>query len=72
MSEKTRGEFDIEESEKRLQQFADRVAKRGLGDGRALKLKQSVEALQAFLDLNLFILNVKKVSKLYASSHHGI
>lgn len=55
------GEQSIEESEKRLKLFAERVSSRGLGDKRKLKLKQSHEALQSFLELNMFILNVKKV-----------
>ncbi|KAJ6617580.1 SPX domain-containing protein [Mycena sp. CBHHK59/15] len=60
VSERTRGERTIEESETRLKQFAERVTTRGLGDGRKLKLPQSRKALESFLELNLFILNVKK------------
>ncbi|KAF9479813.1 hypothetical protein BDN70DRAFT_878342 [Pholiota conissans] len=62
VSEATRGERSIEESERRLQQFAERVTKNGLGDRRQFKLKQSMQALETFLSLNLFILNVKKFS----------
>ncbi|KAJ6447872.1 hypothetical protein C8R45DRAFT_884436 [Mycena sanguinolenta] len=54
------GERTIEEAETRLKQFAERVTARGLGDSRQLKLPQSRQALQSFLELNLFILNVKK------------
>ncbi|KAJ6460948.1 SPX domain-containing protein [Mycena sanguinolenta] len=54
------GERTIEEAETRLKQFAERVTTRGLGDGRQLKLPQSRKALESFLELNLFILNVKK------------
>ncbi|KAF8218275.1 SPX domain-containing protein [Mycena galopus ATCC 62051] len=54
------GERTIEEAETRLKQFAERVTTRGLGDGRQLKLPQSRRALESFLQLNLFILNVKK------------
>ncbi|KAF7370129.1 hypothetical protein MSAN_00643100 [Mycena sanguinolenta] len=54
------GERTIEEAETRLKQFAERVTARGLGDGRQLKLAQSRKALQSFLELNVFILNVKK------------
>jgi len=61
VGESTRGEWTVEESEKRLQLFAERITKRGLGDHRKFKLKQSVEALETFLNLNLFILNIKKV-----------
>ncbi|KAJ7176466.1 SPX domain-containing protein [Mycena filopes] len=60
VSERSRGDHSIEESEKRLRQFAERVTDRGLGDGRKLKLAQSRKALESFLQLNLFILNVKK------------
>ncbi|KAJ7698869.1 SPX domain-containing protein [Mycena metata] len=55
-----RREHGIEESEKRMKQFAERVTDRGLGGGRQLKLPQSRKALESFLQLNLFILNVKK------------
>ncbi|KAJ6535940.1 SPX domain-containing protein [Mycena vulgaris] len=60
VSERSRGERTIEEAETRLKQFAERVTVRGLGDGRKLKLQQSRKALESFLELNLFILNVKK------------
>lgn len=65
MSETHRGERSVEEAEKRLALFAERLTARGLGDGRKLKLKQSREALETFLQLNVFILNVKKVSFVY-------
>ncbi len=57
--EADRGERSIEESEKRLQAFAERVI--GRGDRRKFKLSQSREALETFLELNLTILNLKKV-----------
>ncbi|KAJ6475732.1 hypothetical protein C8R47DRAFT_1142306 [Mycena vitilis] len=60
ISEHDRGERTIEDSEARLKHFAERVTVRGLGDGRKLKLAQSRKALESFLQLNLFILNVKK------------
>ncbi|KAF7368930.1 hypothetical protein MVEN_00219200 [Mycena venus] len=60
VSERNRGERTIEEAETRLKQFAERVTTRGLGDGRKLRLPQSRKALESFLELNLFILNVKK------------
>ncbi|KAJ7471276.1 SPX domain-containing protein [Mycena galericulata] len=60
VGERNRGERSIEESQTRLKQFAERVTARGLGDGRKLKLQQSRNALESFLELNLFILNVKK------------
>ncbi|KAG6873692.1 hypothetical protein C0995_012154 [Termitomyces sp. Mi166 len=52
-----RGERSVEESEKRLKQFAERVTARGLEE---LKSKSSREALETFLELNVFILNIKK------------
>ncbi|KAJ7025555.1 SPX domain-containing protein [Mycena alexandri] len=60
VGERKRGDHSVEESEKRLKQFAERVTDRGLGGGRKLKLAQSRKALESFLQLNLFILNVKK------------
>lgn len=60
VSEASRGERSVEESEKRLKLFAERVTQRGLGDERQLKLKNSREALESFLKLNMFILHVKK------------
>lgn len=64
VSEATRGERSVEESEQRLSSFVERVTQRGLGDARRLKMKQSRAALETFLELNMFILNVKKVSSL--------
>jgi hypothetical protein len=61
VNEQTRGERTIEETETRLKLFAERVTAKGLGDGRQLKLPQSRKALESFLQLNIFILNVKKV-----------
>ncbi|PPQ72204.1 hypothetical protein CVT24_002361 [Panaeolus cyanescens] len=62
ITEAHRGERSVEECERRLQLFADRVTKEGLGDGSKFKLKQSAQALETFLSLNLFILNLKKLS----------
>jgi len=61
MGEASRGEWSVEESERRLQVFAQRVTQQGLGDHRKFKQKQSLQALESFLKLNLFILDVKKV-----------
>ncbi|KAF7304257.1 hypothetical protein HMN09_00827000 [Mycena chlorophos] len=60
VSERHRGERSIEDVEERLRLFVERVTKQGLGDGRKLRLKHSRTALESFLQLNLFILNVKK------------
>ena len=59
ISEVHRGERTVEDSETRLQAFLGRVAQRGLA--KELKLTQSRAALESFLGLNVFILNVKKV-----------
>jgi len=62
VGERTRGERTVEESEKRLRQFAERVTQNGRGDSRRkFKLNQSIKALETFLNLNVFILNIKKV-----------
>ncbi|KAG6827122.1 hypothetical protein H0H92_013142 [Tricholoma furcatifolium] len=58
--EADRGEHSVEESENRLKLFAERVTSRGLGDDRKLKGKSSRDALETFLELNMFILNIKK------------
>ncbi|KDR79100.1 hypothetical protein GALMADRAFT_242961 [Galerina marginata CBS 339.88] len=62
VGETTRGERTVEESEKRLQLFAQRAHQQGHGDHNKFKLQQSRDALETFLNLNLFILNVKKFS----------
>ena len=61
MGETKRGEHSVEESERRLQLFMDRVSKHQGLTGRKLRARHSADALQDFIDLNLFILNVKKV-----------
>lgn len=61
MSERDRGERDILETEKRLAAFAARVTERGLSDSRKLKSKKSKAALESFLQLNVLIVNLKKV-----------
>ncbi|KAJ7080454.1 SPX domain-containing protein [Mycena epipterygia] len=59
VNERNPGERTIEECEIRLRQFAERLAARGF-DASKLKLPKSRKALTSFLELNLFILNVKK------------
>lgn len=66
IGERTRGERSVEENEKRMQLFVERLSQRGLGDKSTFKMKQSAEALATFLSLNLFILNVKKVRLLFS------
>ncbi|PPQ82687.1 hypothetical protein CVT25_009417 [Psilocybe cyanescens] len=65
VSEASRGERSVEESERRLRLFAQRATQQGLmGDAarRKLKLRQSREALERFLRMNLVILDIKKFS----------
>lgn len=62
VAEVQRGERSVEESEHRLKLFAERVTQWGLGDQRKLKKMKSRNALETFLELNLFILNIKKVN----------
>lgn len=65
LGEKTRGERSVEESEKRLQFFIEQLGRRGLLESRAFKMEDSAKALAIFLNLNLFILNIKKVRLLF-------
>lgn len=64
MREQDRGERDIAEAEARLALFAERVTGRGLSDARNMKLKKSRDALETFLQLNVLIVNLKKVAVL--------
>jgi hypothetical protein len=61
MNESDRGERSVEESERRLQLFATQVTQRGLVAEGKFKLQRSRTALETFLQLNLGILNIKKV-----------
>jgi hypothetical protein len=59
IGEVNRGERSVEEAEKRLQAFERRIKeKKG-----SLRLSGSTEALDLFMTLNLFILDVKKVRR---------
>lgn len=69
-TEAKRGERSVEETEKRLRQFADQVVKEGLGDVRALRRKESKDALEQFLQLNVLLLDLKKAS--VRDEHTGI
>jgi hypothetical protein len=62
-----RGERSVKESEHRLELFAERVTHRGLGDQRRLEKIKSRNALETFLELNIFILNIKKARWLVIS-----
>jgi len=71
-----KGEWSLDESEKRLKSFVNQVAQgwlpvsrnvkqqrllKGLGGSKKFKYKQSVGALEAFIKLNLLALDIKKV-----------
>jgi len=56
-----RGERSVEDCERRLQLFVDRVTRRGLTAQDKLKSKQGRHALGRFLQLNALILDIKKV-----------
>ncbi|EJD02279.1 uncharacterized protein FOMMEDRAFT_168777 [Fomitiporia mediterranea MF3/22] len=58
--EQDRGERSIAETERRLAFFAEQVTTRGLSDRRKLKYKESRDALESFLQLNVFLVNLKK------------
>lgn len=65
-SEKTRGERSVEDAEERLESFKQRLLESGYMDsGKTLRLKESREALEKFMRLNTFILDLKKVSSFY-------
>jgi hypothetical protein len=59
-SERNRGERTVEEAEARLKAFAAEVVKRGLGDRRTLRRKESREAWEEFLRLNMLLLDLKR------------
>jgi hypothetical protein len=61
--EKDRGERSVEDSEAKLTEFANKVVKEGLGDGRTLQRKESRDALERFLQINVLLLDLKKVSR---------
>ncbi|KAL5489925.1 hypothetical protein ACEPAI_4757 [Sanghuangporus weigelae] len=60
MHELDRGERDVAEAERRLALFAEQVTARALNDKRNLLFKESRDALEKFLQLNVLILNLKK------------
>jgi len=59
-AERTRGEWSIEDSEARLEAFMQRLKDKGLTDGRVFRVKESREAMETFLHLNAFILDLRK------------
>lgn len=59
-SERDRGERSVEQADKRLSAFAAEVVKRGLGDRRTLRRRESREAWEEFLRLNVLLLDLKR------------
>lgn len=59
-SERDRGERTIDGAERRLKAFAAEVLKRGLGDRRTLRRKESRMAWEEFLRLNVLLLDLKR------------
>ena len=55
-----RGERTVEAAERRLTAFAEEVVKRGLGDRRTLRGKESRKAWDEFLRLNVLLLDLKR------------
>ncbi|KAH7909420.1 SPX domain-containing protein [Hygrophoropsis aurantiaca] len=60
VGEANRGERSVGDSEERLRLFEQRLIQRDLNSKRKLKLIQSRDALDMFLKLNSFILDLKK------------
>jgi hypothetical protein len=63
LGERDRGERSVEDAEERLTKFFSRLNQVGLSNGKRLTLKESKTALQGFLQLNMFLLNIKKVRR---------
>lgn len=59
--ERDRGERSVDETESRLTEFANKVVQHGLGDRRTLRRKESRNALERFLQINVLLLDLKKV-----------
>lgn len=59
-AERDRGERTVEAAERRLTAFAEEVVKRGLGDRRTLRGKESRKAWDEFLRLNVLLLDLKR------------
>jgi hypothetical protein len=59
-TERNRGERSVDETEVRLKAFAAELVKRRL-DGRRMKSKQCKKAFERFMQLNVMLLDLKKV-----------
>ena len=55
-TERDRGERSVEDSESKLTEFANKVIKRAMGDDRTLQRKESRDALERFLQINVLLL----------------
>jgi len=62
-AERDRGERSVEDSELKLSEFANKVNKRAMGDDRTLQRKESRNALERFLQINVLLLDLKKASR---------
>ena len=67
--ERFRGERDVQDAQARLAAFSANLQDRIASGALKLKLKQSRVALQTFMELNTFILDLRKVRVTSASSH---
>lgn len=65
--ERFRGEREIEDAETRLQTFNSELNERISKGALKLRMKQSRVALKTFMDLNTFILDLRKVGLVYLS-----
>lgn len=61
VGERTRGERSVEETETRMKQFEKRMQEKR----NKLKLAGSKEALDVFMRMNFFILDLKRVSVIF-------
>ena len=61
-TEKDRGERSVGDSELKLTKFAKKVIKQGMGDDHTLQRKESRNALERFLQINVLLLDLKKAS----------
>ena len=59
--ERERGERSVEDAEQRLEMFKQRLIERGYMDGKAMRVRESRDAVDRFFRLNVFILDLKKV-----------
>ncbi|KAF5366316.1 hypothetical protein D9758_005713 [Tetrapyrgos nigripes] len=66
------GPTSTEESERRLQLFTERITERDLGGRRKLRMTKSRKALETFLGINMFILNIKKLQEANAEATRKI